>query len=294
MENEIPPDSRGTQLRLKAFALLKASLDYIRAFGVKDPTIEVSEDFITKAVKFHCQGRVFMFVATWIAVIAIPHKCPGGEVIATLATLWTLYTWIFVRGIQLPKKKEPGNSDDNPVPDLMDGLSKEVLPEVFNRRIKYVKTYSSYPAKTFIPDVILLTLLVIHTGGAFSMFLPLFLVLCTLGDYALIAWGLTAKRVFLLAFIFIPFCLVIFFSTETGRVCINYIGAGRIIHEPYWAPLETISVPVALLTALVYIGATTLSSYVLRHLLRVWIIASMANKLESLSNEEGKKEADTQ
>jgi hypothetical protein len=71
-------------------------------------------------------------------------------------------------------------------------------------------------------------------------------------------------------------------STPAGREkVLTYVP--RISHETFWAPADPISVRVAVCTWAIFVGATLLTSYVLRHLLLIGIEANI--KIESTTNE---------
>jgi hypothetical protein len=251
MPKDISPFPR-MNVRQNAIAVLNATLNLLYALGIRTSPLEVSKDFITKAVRFHAVGRVLMCGITAAAILAVREKCPGVEYIAIVAGLWTLFTIFKVCGVRLRKESTGPPHESNS-----------------RLRLIFVKEYDTYPVLTFVPDVVLLTLLAIHTGGAFSVFLPLFLVLCILADYAHCksSW----KRVFLFCFVLLPFGVVIFASTEAGRNVIHRLRVDAILHEPFWAPTAVVPPRMAIFGSIVYVVATLLGSLVLTNLLDVWI-----------------------
>ncbi len=247
----LPPiPAKGVRVS-RVIALWNACLGIADLLGIKAPARQVSEDFITQAARFHWQGRCFMLIATSSTVVIIPYlfskPCRGGASVMILASGWTALTFFLIGG-RFYKKERPNYLTLNPFKHF---------------GAKFVKTFSKYPHPVllFAPDVLLLTILVVHTGG-------------TLGDYALVSWPW--RRIFLLTFIFIPYFAVVFLNTDLGRSLLAFLRLDKVLHEAYWAPLETIPYSVAVFTVIVYVGATMLGSYVLRHLLHVWMAATMA------------------
>src|SRR5205085_221711 len=156
----------------------------------------VREDFVTKAVRAHWQGRFALTVVTTGVMLLILFRsgwCIGGWIITGIAWAWTAISFLVVCGAR-PREKEEG-----------------VDMNVGSRMRFDYKQWSKYPWWSFFPDIFILTAMVIHTGGAFSLFIPMFLVLGTLGDHTLIAWPW--RRIFLPAFIFVPYTIVILLST---------------------------------------------------------------------------------
>jgi hypothetical protein len=224
----------------------------------------VTEDFLTKAVRSHFQGRLALTgVTTIVVLLIIPKHCPGGANLTFIAALWTIASFFLICGAR-PYEKEEGVNID--VGSLM-GV--------------HYRRWSKYPWWTFIPDVLILTAIVIHSGAAFSLFIPMFLVLGTLGDHTLIAWPW--RRLFLPLFIFVPYTFVILVSTPIGKALMLNPYLQRISHEEFWAPLEPISYRVAICTWVIFVGATLLTSYVLRHLLLIGIEANI--RIETTTSE---------
>jgi hypothetical protein len=222
---------------------------------LKAPSPLVRQDFIRKAVLAHFQGRFALTAITTVVLLVIPgRRCAGGWFLTGLAWLWVLISFFVVCGAR-PHEKEEGVDMD------------------LGSRVWFgFKEYTKYPVWTFVPDILILTVIVIHSGAAFSLFMPMFLVLGTLGDHSLITWPW--RRLFLPLFIFLPYLFVLAVSTQIGRKMISVYLPG-LCHEPFWAPLEPISYPVAIWTAVIFIGATFLTSYVLRHLLIIGIGADV-------------------
>jgi hypothetical protein len=223
----------------------------------------VREDFITKAVLAHFQGRLALTFVTTLVLLLIRGRCVGGWVITGLAWGWTVVSFISVCGAR-PHEKEEGVDMD------------------FGSRLRFdYKQRSEYPWWTFIPDVLILTAMVVHSGAAFSLFIPMFLVLGTLGDHSLITWPW--RRLFLPLFIFLPYTFVIIVSTQIGRdIMSTYLPWAA--HETFWAPLESISYHAAICTWLIFVGATLLTSYVLRHLLIIGIGADFKRQANTGGN----------
>jgi hypothetical protein len=162
----------------------------------------IKSNHIAKALRFHCQGRSLMFVATLGALwVALPHTRIAGWIIAGAAGTWAIIAWFTVCGLRVRKK----HADD---------LSLSIWD---HWSIYYVttKSHSAYPLWTFIIDVIFLLLIVLHTGSAFSVFVPMFLVLGTLGDYAL-AFS-KRRKLFIPVYILVPYFFVILVSTSSLR-----------------------------------------------------------------------------
>jgi hypothetical protein len=216
----------------------------------------VTPEFVTNAVSFHFEGRVALAgVTTVVVLFLIPRQCPGGIAIISVAWLWTAVSWIFVKGAR-PYEKE--------------ARVEQTVGEWFG---VHYKVWTKYPWWSFIPDITILTAMVIHSGAGFSVFIPMFLVMGTLGDHALIGWK--KRRLFLPLFIFLPYTLVILLSTPLGRSSILTPYFQWMFHEEFWAPLSLVSYRLAFCMWMIFLGATWLTSYVLRNLLLTAIKATV-------------------
>lgn len=233
----------------KVTLTVKNGADWIIDNIIRVESPVVREDFIPSALLLHLEGRAGLVAATVLVLRFIPEQCPGGNTVAWLAVAWTFFSFLYIFGLPFHRKKHRGVNID--VGSLLG--------------IKYVRRFKKYPWWIFIPDVMILTFMVIHTGAAFSLFLPMFLVLGVLGDHTLILW--VWRRLFLPLFIFLPYTLIIFLSTETGKSMLRDSRFRSLYHESFWAGDDHIRFWVAIFTWIIFVGATSLTSYVLRHLL---------------------------
>ena len=204
-----------------------------------------SSAWITHAIRFHCWGRSLMIVFIGSFIVLMPESCPIGWWIAGIGTVYLLFTLWTVCGLRMH------DGTDNP------GWGFHFIPQ----------TRSVYPAWTFVPDVILLTLLVLHTGAIFSSFVSMYLILGTLGDYALISSP--KRRLFIPCFILGPYLLVVLLSISQFRSGLTYYvpWISPFFDHRMWAPVGSIaSGRFAFMTFILYAAGIYLANRVLRYL----------------------------
>ncbi len=213
--------------------------------------LSVPEQFVTRAAHFHCHGRLGMLLITAVTLTIAAVKCWVGWGIVGCALIWYLITWFWLCGARFTKRPPNDYASLNPADHFC---------------VVHSRRFQDYPWFTFIPDLILLTVLVLHTGGAYSPFAPMFLVLGTLGDYALISWR--RRKLFLPLFIGVPYLLVVWIDTALGHQLVQTY-APWLLGEPAWLGSTALDWRLFTSLAILYLGATWFGSFVMRHLGRL-------------------------